>query len=207
MGPPTNETRPSGPRTPEKMTTRELATKCNISLRNLEQECSDNDILALAEFCDPWEFVGSHLKLTEAQISAIQSDNKTTEERRLASLRKWKETQSYRATFKAYVDALIECKFVEKARKVCEYRAKQVNDLAIVSQEAVFNSSETDPSESSDQNHDHEQQAKDRLSCGLVFSNQTTVSRYRFHSCKHQSTNLLHVAVDMHLCDMCSDIG
>ena len=162
-------------------TAQELAIKSGIRLDILEQECSDSDLLALSEFCDPWEIIGRHLQLTDPQISVIGSDHRTTEEKRLASLRKWKENEAFGATFKVFIDALLACKYVQRARQVYEYRARQVDNRVTVTAGA---SAETSLSEhSSDLNHEQlthvQTQAIDKSKSGMV-------SRYRLHSRKHQ---------------------
>ena len=172
----------------KEMTTQELATKSGINLDILEQECSDSDLLALSDFCHPWELTARHLLLTDPQISDIDSECRTTEEKRLASLKKWKETKAFGATFRVFVDALIACKCVQKAREVCEYlRTKHVNNPAIVSQgsEVTFRSPETDPSVHSQQSsgQNHEQISQLRTAKEKLHSDQT--SRYRFYSCEH----------------------
>ena len=159
-------------------TTEELAIKSGISLDILEQECSDSDLLALSEFCDPWEIIGRHLQLTDPQISVIGSDHRTTEEKRLASLRKWKENEAFGATFKVFTDALLACKYVRRAREVCEYRAGQLdNRVTVTGASAVTGLSE----HSSDRSHEQLQtrQIIDKSKSGMA-------SRYRLiHSCKH----------------------
>ena len=45
------------------VTAQELATKTGINLNILEQECSDDDLLALSELCETWEIIGRHLQL------------------------------------------------------------------------------------------------------------------------------------------------
>ena len=146
------------------LTTQELAIKSGISLDSLDQECSDSDLLALSEFCDPWEIVGRHLQLTDPEISIIDSDHKTTEQKRLASLKKWKGNKAFGATFKAFIDALLACKGVQKAHQVCEYRARQIDQCVTGRGGVTGSSSETNSAvhseRSSDLNHEWLSQAQ-----------------------------------------------
>lgn len=161
------------------VTAQELATKTGINLNILEQECSDDDLLALSELCETWEIIGRHLQLTDPQIRAIDSDHRTTEEKRLASLRKWKESKAFGATFKVFVDALLGCKYVQTARQVCEYRARQVDNRVTVasgSVEAGFSSSE--------RTHD-EQLSQVQTRQATNDSKSGMASRYKLLLCEH----------------------
>ena len=191
------------------LTIEDVASKTGINLERLEQECSDSDLLYLSEFCDPWKLIGQHLQLTDPQIRAIDSDHKTTEEKRLASLRKWKENKAFGATFKVFVDALLACKFARKARKVCEYRLKQ-GDSCVSGGAAFSGNSETTSSVHSEQSASdlhHEQvpqlqtrQANDESSGGRYekLSDQVidVASRYRLHSRKHLYMNCISTSSD-----------
>ena len=124
--------------------------------------------------------------ITDLQIRAIDSDHRTTEEKRLASLRQWKESKAFGATFKVFVDALLGCKYVQTVRQVCEYRARQVNNhvtAASGSVEAGFSSSE----------RTHEQ-----LSLSQVQTRQAAndskggmVSRYKLHLREYPIRNFI----------------
>ena len=94
-------------------------------VKNIDQECSDHDLLALSEFCIDWELIGQHLKLTKAQLTAIDADKKSTELKRLAVLHRWKELYAFKATYRALVSTLISCKRVDAALKVCKFLARK----------------------------------------------------------------------------------
>ena len=94
-------------------------------VRDIDKECSDEDILAFGDFCDPWKQVGLHLGLTEAQLSAIDEENRTVSLKRLAVLQKWKSRFAFRATYRALVNALLKCEKTDEARKVCNTLAQK----------------------------------------------------------------------------------
>ena len=94
-------------------------------VRDIDKECTGEDILAFGEFCDPWKEVGLHLGLTEAQLSAINEDNQTVSLKRLAVLQRWKSIFAFRATYRALVKALLKCEKNDAARKVCNIIAQK----------------------------------------------------------------------------------
>ena len=61
-----------------------------------------------------WKLIGRHLRLTEADITAVDGDNRTVEEKRVGMLEKWKQKFAFRATFKTLVESLLaEGKFID----------------------------------------------------------------------------------------------
>ena len=114
----------------------ELAAQAGIKDINLDQQCFNDDLLLLYNLCDPWELIGQHLKLTHPQISAVDGDNKTIDEKRLGVLQKWKETFAHKATYRVLLTALLACGKAEQALEVCKILAQEktgnyVHDLAI----------------------------------------------------------------------------
>ena len=99
----------------------EVVAQTGIELQRLKQECCDEDILIFASFCDSWNLIGQHLKLTKAQISAIDGDYRTTEEKRVAALQKWKEAFAYKATYQALVESFLSCNMTQQACDICKY--------------------------------------------------------------------------------------
>ena len=88
--------------------------------RDLDRECTNVDFLDLHKFFDPWELTGQHLKLTESQISAVDGDHKTTDQKRLGLLQKWKETFAHKDTYRVLIAALSACGKAEQALEVCK---------------------------------------------------------------------------------------
>ena len=103
----------------------ELVVQAGTQEINLDQQCHNNDFLSLYELCDPWELIGQHLKLTQSQISAVDGDNKTTDQKRLGLLQKWKEIFAHKATYRVLVTALLACGKAEQALEVCKTLAQE----------------------------------------------------------------------------------
>ena len=94
-------------------------------VKNIDRKCTDEDILALGNFCDPWELVGRFLGLDPPEISGIAEDNRTAPLRRLAVLKSWKSKFTFKATYRALITALLKCGKANLASKVCEILAEK----------------------------------------------------------------------------------
>ena len=66
--------------------------------------CSQQDILELFKFCVDWQLIGAYLKLTEANITAVDGDYYSVTEKRM--LRRWREKFSFKATYRVFIEAL-----------------------------------------------------------------------------------------------------
>ena len=67
----------------------DLADIAGICVEDLNQECRECDLVGFADLCDPWELIGHHLRLKDADISAIKENYDSAEMRRLKVLKKW----------------------------------------------------------------------------------------------------------------------
>ena len=106
---------------PTSPTVDELAQEAGVSpVSLLNKICSEEDLLLLARFCDPWKLIGSHLKLPEEELSAIDEQNKDVGSKRLALLRKWRQREAFRATFRAFVDMLFKQERNMDVFEVCQ---------------------------------------------------------------------------------------
>ena len=99
-----------------------------FGVKNIDKECSDEDILAFKDFCDPWEEVGTALRLSAADISAIAEDHRIASLRRLGVLQKWKSKFAFKATYRALITALLECNKGDKARQVYRILAQKTGN-------------------------------------------------------------------------------
>ena len=91
------------------------------SVDSLKQECSRQHLLSLAKnCCVDWRQIASHLELTDADVAAIDSDNRTTDEKRIGMLVRWKEKFAFKATYKVFVKALLACGRTSDAIMACK---------------------------------------------------------------------------------------
>ena len=67
-----------------------------------------------------WQLIGFHLELTKADIVAVDEDYRTAEQKRVEMLGKWKEKFAFKATYRAFVEALLSCGKASDAIEVCK---------------------------------------------------------------------------------------
>ena len=91
-----------------RITSADIAARFGVSLDSLSStECSRVVLLDLAKFCVNWKLIGRRLGLTDAEITAIDSDHKKEEEKRVGMMEKWKDKRAYTATYLVFVEALL----------------------------------------------------------------------------------------------------
>ena len=103
----------------------ELITKAGV--RDVDQECLGEDLLALTNFCDcdAWQPIGEHLHLSKPLLSRIDNNYKQDVSKQLVVLQCWKKEHSSNATYRVLVRALASCQKVDAALKVCKFLAKK----------------------------------------------------------------------------------
>ena len=110
------------------VTLQELLDKAEFGAEHLKRQCSEKNLLEFAtHYCDQWQMIGHHLKLTRNEITAINNDFMTTEEKRVRTLMKWKEKFGHKATYKVLIEALLSNKQVDTAERIIE-RLKQQSE-------------------------------------------------------------------------------
>ena len=67
-----------------------------------------------------WKLIGFHLKLTDGDITAVDGDNRTVDEKRVGMLRRWKEQLAFKATYLLLVKALLVCGRSSDAINACK---------------------------------------------------------------------------------------
>ena len=85
----------------------EIAERAGVKPGILLKECSPVVSLKLATFCVDWKLIGRHVDLTEADLTAVDGDNRTVEEKRVGMMEKWKSKFSYKATYRTFIKALL----------------------------------------------------------------------------------------------------
>ena len=99
-------------------TLEEIVKEVRISLKLLEQKCTDEHLKNISLFLG-WRSVAPHLGLSEIDIKAIEAENRTEDERRLKVLQKWKKKYGYKATLKSLVMVLLATGNADDAEQVC----------------------------------------------------------------------------------------
>ena len=92
-----------------------VANQADVKLNALSQECSSTVLVDLAEFCEDWQLIAKRLKLTKADITAIDVDKRTEEVKRVEMLEKWKERFASQANGKTFIKALLAARKTRQA--------------------------------------------------------------------------------------------
>ena len=89
-------------------------------MNTLLAACSEKLLLKLANFCVNWQLIGRHLNLTEADLAAVDGDNRTVEEKRTGMLLKWREKFAFNATYKVLIEAFLANERIQTAVDACK---------------------------------------------------------------------------------------
>ena len=101
------------------ITIEDVANQAGISLASLSEYCSWTVLLGLAKYCDRWKLVGRCLGLSEAEISDIDGDNRTVQEKRVGMLMKWKE-RSLTTSYHMFIEALLSQGMTQAGVEACK---------------------------------------------------------------------------------------
>ena len=89
----------------------------------LDTKCSDEHILDVSRFLD-WRGVARHLKLTESEVGAVDSDGRDEQDKQHKTLEKWMSKFAFKATYRNLIQALLDSGRGDHAEKVCELLQK-----------------------------------------------------------------------------------
>ena len=102
------------------LTLQDIAKKAEItSVEELDQACSQQLLLSLAKLCVDWRLIAFHLQLNKGDVSAIDGDNRTVDEKRIGMLLRWRDKFSFMATYRALIEALLACGRTSDAFDAC----------------------------------------------------------------------------------------
>lgn len=95
---------------------KEILSPYGIAEKDLDKECSNDIISRIALKIIDWKVTGHCLGVPKEKISAIDVDNKTEEQRRIALLDTWRMREGKNATYSKLIHALHDqgqCDLVE----------------------------------------------------------------------------------------------
>ena len=97
----------------------EIAGRVGLRLETLDTPVTESAFLSLAIFVDPWRLV-FHDLLAPTDISDVDTENRSEQEKRVACLRKWKSRNGAEATYRVIVQSVVNCGHVDKAEAICK---------------------------------------------------------------------------------------
>ena len=98
----------------------EIAERVGVRPEVLDTPVKESAFLSLASFVDPWRLVFFEL-LAPTDISDVDAENvgRSEQEKRVASLRKWKSRYGAEATYRVIIQSVVKCGHVDKAEAMC----------------------------------------------------------------------------------------
>ena len=109
------------PTVPADLTLQDVAAQAGVKkLDILNQECSQQILLCLAKHCVEWQLIGYQLELSDSDITAVDGDSRTVDEKRVGMLKRWKEQFAFKATYLVLIRALLACGRTSDAVSACK---------------------------------------------------------------------------------------
>ena len=107
------------------ITFEELIAYVGISADQLNKPCSDEHIASISLFLANWQTVAPHLGLTETDEEDVEAEGKKTQDKRYKTLRRWKDKNLFKATYRVLVDVFLRLGKANLAEKVCRLLADE----------------------------------------------------------------------------------
>ena len=104
----------------KEVTLSDLVERFKLVDERLDKPCTAGHLASIALCLTTWEIVSTHLGLDPPEIEAIESDAKSTEEKRQKMLQKWGDKFAHKATYRRLIMAFLKIKNAELATKVCQ---------------------------------------------------------------------------------------
>ena len=105
-----------------KVSAEDVAYLIGLSADELSKPCDSNIIPSLADCFSQWKVIFGSL-LSDLDLSDVDKESSTEEEKRIAALRKWKARNGCEATYKVLVDALLNRGERYQAENLCKILA------------------------------------------------------------------------------------
>lgn len=88
------------------MSLEEILSQHDLKREDLERECPKDTRLEIALKLTDWKITGRYLGIPEEKLVAIERDNNSEEDRRIALLEVWNQREDERATYIQLMSAL-----------------------------------------------------------------------------------------------------
>ena len=99
-------------------TLEEICKKVEVSIKALDQECTDEGRCILAKYCGRWQRVARKLfSKSDTLIEDIERDNDKNEDQRSEFIRKWHTELADKATYSSFMEALLKLKLASNVKE------------------------------------------------------------------------------------------
>ena len=87
---------------------KDIVARCGLTKERLQEECSREVSLKIATKLDDWKMVGHYLGIPPEKLKAIERENDTEDQRKVALLDTWRKGEGRGATYWKLANALYE---------------------------------------------------------------------------------------------------
>ena len=102
------------------ITLEELLKEVGVCPEKLNQSISDDRLRDVALFLTSWRTVAQYIGLSDIDMSDVEREGGSEQERRLKALQKWKGKFGFEATYRKLVEVLLSLTMADVAEKVCK---------------------------------------------------------------------------------------
>jgi hypothetical protein len=86
----------------------DIVSQCGLTRERLHQECSREIILKIAAKLEDWKMVGYYLNMPTVKLKAIERENDTEDQRKVAMLDTWRKGEGTAASYWKLANALYQ---------------------------------------------------------------------------------------------------
>ena len=86
----------------------DIISQYGLAKEKLHEECSQTVRLKIASKLEDWKMVGRYLNIPSEMLKAIERDNDTEDQRRVAMLDTWHKSEGELASYSRLADALYQ---------------------------------------------------------------------------------------------------
>jgi hypothetical protein len=108
---------------------KDVLSQYNLKIEHLHEKCPRNVRLEIAKELIDWKMVGYYLKLSEQDLTAVECDNHTEAQRRVAMLETWHKRNGSDATYLRLANALHQHGRKDVVELLCRTVKKANNNI------------------------------------------------------------------------------
>ena len=127
-----------------KLKLEDIVSRCGLTSERLHEECSREIVLEIATKLKDWKMVGNYLSMPSEKLKAIERENDTEDQRKVAMLDTWREREGAAASYWKLANALYQ----HGRRDLVEILCKAIHEPEESSQHINVLSAEADHTDS-----------------------------------------------------------
>ena len=110
----------------KEMTFEDILSACGLAKERLQQECSREIVLEIATKLKDWKMVGSYLSMPSEKLKAIELENDTEDQRKVALFDTWREREGTAANYTKLTNALYRHGRRDLVESLCKAIATEI---------------------------------------------------------------------------------